>query len=469
MNEKWHSVCVLAVSISFAGASVAHGQCNVANVYRAVHANDGLPSDFGFSVSVSGDCAFVGARGDDDGGAVYVYQRTMVGWAQVQRLTATGDPAVGAFGTAVAIRGEMAIVAAPQTTVGGVANAGAAFVFQRSSGGIWEQVARLVLDVPGADDLLGNFGVGIEGNLAVVGTHWRDLPGATDAGAVYVFQETNGVWQQSAVLTSANPAMSDHFGRGVAIDNGTVLVGANLADSAAENSGAAYVFRRVNGTWSLITELTAGDADGDERFGISVALQGMTAIVGARYESGEFAHSGAAYVFREQNGVWAQSAKLKPDVEHEDSAFGWSVSISGDSAIIGAPYEDAPGAIDAGAAYVFVDAGGVWQQVAYLTGDGAGDNEIAFGFSVSIDGDAAVTGAFQINTSPTTNPNSAYFYSGASCDNDRDGVPNSIDVCPDNRMGLPVDCEGRPLRDCNGDCRVDGADVQCIVNEMLGV
>jgi hypothetical protein len=222
----------------------------------------------------------------------------------------------------------------------------------------------------------------------------------------------------------------DHFGTAVAADGDTVVVGApyedgvatgvngDQADNSAPYAGAAYVFvRDGNGGWIQQAYLKASNTEAYDHFGLSVAISGDTAVVGAPYEwssaagvNGDQADNsaygaGAAYVFvRDANGNWNQQAYLKASNPNEGDYFGLSLAISGDTIVVGAPYEDSSAtgvngnqadnsAETSGAAYVFVrDANSVWSQQAYLKASNT-DAYDSFGYSVAISGDTIVVGA----------------------------------------------------------------------------
>jgi len=188
---------------------------------------------------------------------------------------------------------------------------------------------------------------------------------------------------QRAKLTALDGAPEDLFGYSVAASAGVAAIGAVLADNQWQNSGAAYVFERLEAGWSPGLELTPDDGGGT--FGRSVAGDEDIILVGA---------SGAAkaYVFERSDESWSQTAELTANDGWLGDFFAWSVAVSGDLALVGAPEDDDNGAAS-GSAYVFErDPNGVWLQAAKLLAeDGqAGDS---FGDAVAIDGDVAVIGA----------------------------------------------------------------------------
>ena len=332
-------------------------------------ASDAQAGDwFGFSVAVSGDTAVVGAIHEDAGGfwagAAYVFQRDQGGadnWGQVKKLTASDAQAFDSLGISVAVSGDTAVVGAFGEDAGGE-EAGAAYVFGRDEGGAgnWGEVTKLTASDAQAGDGLG-FRVAVSGDAAVVGAPYR-FAGGSFAGAAYVFKRDQGGadnWGEVTKLTVSGAEAIGFFGSSVAVSGDTVVVGAYPQDGEPGlGDGAAYVFQRDEGgadNWGQVTKLTAPDAQVGDLFGQSVALSGDTAVVGAYEKDAAGPYSGAAYVFqRDQGGAdnWAEVTKLTASGAQAGDGFGFSVALSGDTAVVGAPFEDAGGS-DAGAAYVF--------------------------------------------------------------------------------------------------------------------
>jgi hypothetical protein len=379
-------------------------------------ASDGAASDrFGCSVSVSGDTALVGAYLDDDkgpaSGSAYVFTRSGASWTQQAKLTA-GDGAVeDYFGRSVSISGETALVGAYQDDDNGFSS-GSAYVFTRS-GASWTQQAKLIAGDGAADDRFG-CSVSISGDTALVGAYLDDNNKGGDSGSAYVFTRSGASWTQQAKLTAGDGAASDQFGSSVALSGDTALVGAYLDDNnKGPNSGGAYVFIRSGASWTQQAKLTAGDGAAYDYFGISVTLSGDTALVGASQDDDKGADSGGAYVFTRSGASWTQQAKLTAGDGAATDYFGSSVGLSGDTALIGAYYDDDNGT-NSGGAYVFTRSGASWtQQAKLVAGDGAAYDY--FGSSVGLSGDTALVGAYG-DDDKGSNSGSAYVFtrSGAS-------------------------------------------------------
>jgi hypothetical protein len=252
------------------------------------------------------------------------------------------------FGYSVAVSGDTAVIGAYAEDTGG-STAGAAYVFTRSSGA-WVEQAKLMASDAVYGDYFG-YSVAVSGDTAVIGAQFEDTGGST-AGAAYVFTRTGGAWTQQAKLMASDAQANDYFGASVSVSGDTAVIGARLEDTGGSGAGAAYVFTRTGGSWTQQAKLMASDAQESDQFGASVSVSGDTAVIGAYAEDTGGSGAGAAYVFTRTGGSWTQQAKLMASDAQESDQFGYSVSVSGDTAVIGARLEDTGGST-AGAAYVF--------------------------------------------------------------------------------------------------------------------
>ncbi len=356
-------------------------------------ANDAAGDDrFGYSVSISGDTAIVGAWLDDywggsNSGSAYVFQFDGSQWIQQQKLIATDARLGDYFGRSVSISGDTAIVGAYRDD-GVASDSGSAYVFQ-FDGSQWVQQQKLTADDAAAKDQFG-FSVSISGDMAVVGAY-ADDDGGSWAGSAYVFRTDGSQWIQQQKLTADDAAAGDYFGRSVSISGDTAIVGAYGDDDGESDSGSAYVFQFDGGQWVQEQKLTAYDAANMDYFGFSVSVSGDAAIVGAHRDDDDGLDSGSAYVFQFDGSQWIQLQKLTAGDAASEDGFGYSVSISGDAAIVGA-YHDSDTESYSGSAYVFRFDGSQWTQQQKLTAADAARSDF-FGESVSIGGDTAIVGA----------------------------------------------------------------------------
>lgn len=364
-----------------------------------------------------------------------------------------------AFGKAVAVSGDGNTVAvgAPledsgATNINGAnqdnsaANAGAVYVYVRTSAG-WALQAYVKPAVIDAGD---NFGSSValshDGNTLAVGSPSEDSAAtgvdadasnnaASAAGAVYVFRRSGTAWSQQAYVKASNAQAGDTFGAALTLSAGgdTLAVGAWGEDSIAtgidgdqfndiaSNAGAAYLFTRSGDSWTQQHYIKASNTDAQDLFGIALALSddGATLAVGAigeaSFDFGVDADpsdnaavgAGAVYVFVSTNATWTQQAYVKASNTNALDAFGGAVALSadGNTLAVGATGEDSEAtgvdgdqggfsAAASGAVYVFTRAGTSWSQQAYIKASNT-DADDAFGgaLALSDDGNGLVVGA----------------------------------------------------------------------------
>lgn len=342
-------------------------------------------------------------------------------FTQQQKLLGI-DPSVNEnFGYAVALSndGNTALVGAPTKDDGGTTDSGAAYVFTRS-GSVWSQQAKLqASDRAGSDNFGWSVALSSDGNRAVVGAPFEDDSG-TDNGAGYVFTRSGSVWTQQAKLQAGDRATNDRLGVSVAMsgDGNTVVLGAHLEDdSGTTNNGAAYVYFWNGSAWSQQQKLLAGDKASSEQFGYSAALSndGNTAVVGARFESDSgTTENGAAYVYTRSGSTWTQQQKLLASDKASAYHFGSSAALSsdGNTALIGSvDQSEIPTTVVNGAGYVFTRSGSTWtQQQKLLASDRATGDQLGQSVSLSADGNTALLGALEEDSSGTTNNGAVYMY-----------------------------------------------------------
>jgi hypothetical protein len=436
----------------------------------------------GWSVSIDGSRALVGspARYSPYRGEVFVYEWDAVGgsWEMAALLSPTEFSTSDHFGFSVSLDGDRAVVGAPNTTTKGL-RSGAVYVFDRS-GGDWSQTAKLV----GSDaELFDNFGfsVDLDGDRILIGREtsqradaayifdfdgalWRETQilnragfptsarkkGSTEVesaraevgassratpgeirerlgadsslgggerdgffdvsgisvsldkdrallgfpdqfvnniprGASYVFEFDGSDWEETAVLLPSDLTPFDQFGFSVALEGNRAVVGSRLEDELAEDSGAAYVFEFDGVGWIQTAKLKSNDAEAEDWFGASVDLAGNQVLVGA---SADF-YAGTAYLFSLQDSVWTQNFRLAPSDQalpggsyNLGRSFGRSVSLGSEFLIIGSP-EDELNAERAGAAFPFKWTGQSWERLSEVRPVG-GPSSDWFGQSVDL-------------------------------------------------------------------------------------
>lgn len=305
-------------------------------------ASDGATGDqFGAAVAIHGDYAIVAAEGDDDAGqqsgSAYVFQRQGDDWVEVDKLTVLDAAAGDQFGRSVALHEDLAIVGASSAADGGQAS-GSAYVFQRQ-GDDWVEMDELTASDAAA---LAYFGtaVAIRDDVALVGATGDGEAGVM-AGAVYVFERNGDAWTEVDKLDMSDVGEGDVFGNTIAQGDGVAVVGAIYGRAATGSStGAAYAYRRASNGWVETDKLLASAASVSAHFGARVALLGSYALVSATGQTTGTTGSGVAYVFRRSGDVWTEVAMLTPDERSDYDAFGAPVAIDVEHAFVGSAGDD---------------------------------------------------------------------------------------------------------------------------------
>ena len=376
-------------------------------------------NNFGVSVALDGGTALIGGPGEPvyyPSNAAYIFTASSSGtWTQQTDFFSAND----AFGASVALDGDTAAIGAPYDDDFDGPRSGSVDIWRRC-GGTWTQEAMLFASRGGApgDFRYADFGsaVALDRDTVLIGAPgWRtDNSGSGDA---YIFTRLGRTWTQQARLTAADGTPRANFGVSVALDGDTALIGAPYDDDQGVNSGAVYVFTRSDGAWTQQAKLTAADGALGDNFGGSVALDGNTAVISAYFDDDHGESSGSVYVFTRSNGTWTQQAKVTAADGAAGAYFGGSVALDGDTALILAGYDDDQGA-RSGAVYVFTRSDGTWTQQAKLT---AADGAAGYG-PVALDGDTALIGA--------SGKQRAYFFSVA-----RTGALSAYTVTPSASAG----------------------------------
>lgn len=320
---------------------------------------------------------------------------------------AAGD----SFGQSVSISENTVLVGSPFDDEYG-ANAGAAYLFHLG-GASWDEGTKLFAADAQPSDLFGvSVAVALSGTVAVVGAPLRADNGRS-SGAAYVFRFDGATWRQEAKLLPSDGVADAQFASAVAIDGATIVIGAFRDDDRGRATGGAYVFTFDGGAWGPAhpdhvgasmqrAKLTADDGAAFDQFGVAVAVRGTTIVIGAYGDDDRGDYAGAAYVFEQDGRTWTQKAKLLASDGGEGQLFGFPVSISGDTILLGAFADDDNG-YTSGSAYIFTYDGAGWgspdanvtdavnERAKLLPTDGA--NAAQFGRSVALSGNTAIVGA----------------------------------------------------------------------------
>lgn len=393
-----------------------------------------FPSDknsaenFGYAVDVEADRAIIGSLRDTydlsnqnymtGSGAAYIYQRDGEGnWSESQKLIASDRAAGDRFSQDVGISGDYAVV----STMYRNDNKGAIYIFERNGSGIWEEKQILEAADGMADDLFGHQ-VDIDGDWIVVNAIWEDedsngLNTMNQAGSVYIYhRESDGVWRQSQKIVASDRSPGRGFGRGVAMTETSLVVGA--PDAGPSYKGQIYLFERdENGIYTEKQILQPAAVPSSANFGWSVGISDTHIMANIM----PYSDPGAVYVFeKNETGIWIEHSTLQAPVPGNDR-FGYSIGIDGDLAVIGAhrdPYDENGSnyKTEAGSAYIYErDQSGTWNLLKKIAAPVRGDYW-NYGEAVSLSGTDVLVGSARVDISAWPDPNyvdrigSGYFY-----------------------------------------------------------
>ncbi|UCC32731.1 MAG: hypothetical protein JSU86_10690, partial [Phycisphaerales bacterium] len=416
---------------------------------------------FGMDVAVSGDYAIVGASNAAlNPGVAYLFARDDGGtpgdprddvWIDIDRISA-GDPQNNnAFGWSVDIDGATAVVGAP----GAESTEGAAYVFQLDDNSTddprddsWGQVAKLTL-TPAQSQANATFGytVAVDRGWIVVGTPYYDSPSYNNQGLISLYEWTGTEWtfNNSFTWTGAYLWAYSVAVRAEGPDDPIIAIGA-----PGYQSNFLTVMRRdPSGSFFDSRRFFASDPGSDDNFGKSVSISGDTILVGAeRHDPGTGLYSGAAYVFREIGRLdYAEEAKLTPSDITEDYYFGRDLSLDGDMAAIGAWGTTDEGDFT-GAVYAFQRTHSSWSEVARLVQSDAAAG-MFFGGATSISGNTVITSSREEGIA-------RYAYIHTLTDVDSDGKYDGCDNCPgvpnSESLGICIPNEGVTFCESDEEC-----------------
>ena len=435
-SQSKKSIVAASVVLAMLCSPPAQAQTETQKLVLSTPATDAW---LGYAVSITNDITVGQARSGLDG-TITVFRRSGTTWSQEDVLFVPDTQITGIEHSTIANSGDIIIAGAP----GHPLFHGKAHIF-RYSGTSW--LPDQVLTGPGR----GFFGdaTAASGDVVVVGD-WLYNHGqlaATGSAWVYRYDPNLGSWQSEMQLLATDAEAAAIFGFSLSSSGDRILVGSADKDEAGTNAGAAYIFEYDNvlNLWTQTAKLVASDGTAQANFGWGVSIFNDIAVIGAPGSG-----SGAAYVFRKNGSVWSEEAILAPSPLETLSFFGNSVSASNDNIVVGAPFDGSTGS-----AFLFRYNGSSWPQVAKMEpSDGAAGDR--FGYEVILSGDVALIGA-PFHDDGASNSGAAYVFSGlvgSDCNNN--GISDATDIS----SGFSADANGNSVPDecemARGDFDLDG-------------
>jgi len=432
MKKNFLLLLVLGISF-YTNAQIIYGE-----TAKIVGSDRASNDRFGYTVSIDGDYAVVGAYSEDEdvlgantmanAGSAYIFEKDVSGnWVEVQKIVASDRAANDYFGWSVSISGDYLVVGAYQEDedelgANTMTSSGSAYVFERDLSGVWVEVQKLVASDRAGGDSFG-YSVSISSDLTnvdniVIGAFGEDEDevGAntmSNAGSAYIYnRDFGGTWNEVQKLVTSDRAIGDLVGTSVSLNGGYLILSARAEDedvvgaNTMSGAGSAYIFEDIAGTWTEVQKIVASDRNSNDVFGGAVSISGLYAIVSAYNEDEDVAginsmtSSGSAYIFERSGGVWGEVQKIVASDRAPSDNYGWAVSISGNNAVVGSyrEDEDADGINTmsaAGSSYILErDGGGTWSEIQKIV---ASDrfNDDYFGGAVGMSGTTIMSGAYK--------------------------------------------------------------------------
>ncbi len=328
--------------------------------------------------------------------------------SQAQKLTASDSATNNRFGMRIAQAGDTIVVGAPYDDAYG-ASAGAVYIFERDSEGLWQEIQKLVSTDSQAGDFFGNY-VNIWENTLTASAHGDDT-----AGAFYVFNRNveTGLWSQTQKLQSSDGSTSDNFGSRCFIAGDTIIATAGGVDTPVASCGAAYAFDRdvETGVWSETQKIQPNDPTADHYFGSCLSVDGGILLIGCNNDDSSGLTAGSAYAFERNSdtGIWVQTQKIKPSDISTGDFFGTSIQfeLSTNTLVVSASKKDT----STGAVYTFLrdpDTGLFTQSQKLVASDAS--TYSSFGYRVALDTNTLIVGAYEEDNTGETDSGAAYIF-----------------------------------------------------------
>jgi len=313
--------------------------------------SDGAGQDqFGFSADIDANTIIVGSLQHDAGGtnsgAAYVYVKSGNAWSQEQKLVASDAAGGDYFGYSAAISGNTIVIGAFYDDNSNGTNAGAVYVFTRS-GTTWTQQQKIIATDGAASDEFGN-SVDIDGETIIIGARYN-----AGHGAAYIYTRSGAMWSLQQKLIPSDGAFGDTFGLSTALESNRVAISAPQDDDGHTDTGSLYIFERNGVSWTEKAKIVASDGELGDRLGLfTMGISGNYVAAAAPWSNDNGSNSGATYLFKLVNGSWTEQEKIVGNDVTADDWYGIASDIDGDWILMGAERSSSVYA-DGGSVYAY--------------------------------------------------------------------------------------------------------------------
>lgn len=400
--------------------------------------NGGEVDWFAYDTDISANFAIVGAPYNDvgsneDQGTAYVYFYDGNSWGNEQILTASDGASGDEFGRSVAIDGDFLVVGAMFKNYNSKEQIGAAYVFW-FDGSSWVEQQKIAPSNGVSNDWFGG-AADIQDTVIVIGAHTKDVMNAANAGSVYIYYYNGSTWYQAQDFHASDYGTHSYFGISLDLNGNDLIIGSSGDDIGSNDyQGSAYVFKYA-GSWAEVQKLTASDGGEGDDFGRSVGISGNTILVGSpESEVNNIDEQGAVYYYNYLSGNWTQTQKLSAPNSSPWPSFGIDLAIQGDTAIIGAEGQTVGDNMFQGAAFIYTRNGSTWVEDQYLLASD-GEEDDYFGNSVSFKNDYAIVGAYRTTIGSHSMQGSAYIFKYGTSSIKENTILANVSIFPNPTTG----------------------------------
>ncbi|MEM7673875.1 MAG: hypothetical protein AAF212_11090, partial [Verrucomicrobiota bacterium] len=301
-------------------------------------ASDGEAShEFGYAVAVDANTILIGdpldSLVDNNNGSAYFYTFSNDAWSEQQKIVASDGAANDNFGTSVDIFEDTAFVGARRSDSGAL-NSGSVYVYLRSNDNWTESQILTAPDAADNDEF--GVSVSVSGGYAAIGSY-RDDPLGSNSGSVYIYSESDNTWAGMEKLTASDGTEFDEFGTSVDIVGSNLVVGAPKYDPGGNRTGGVYWFTESSGDWSEQQILTDSQGAAFDDFGASLSLSGNFLAVGAPLDDSDSSNTGSVVIFEFLAGSWSEAYKVMAPDPSSNDRFGEAIALDGTDLLVGAP------------------------------------------------------------------------------------------------------------------------------------
>ncbi|MGB4850139.1 MAG: hypothetical protein WBP41_19600, partial [Saprospiraceae bacterium] len=330
-NASWASMSTQTtenIGYGVWGDCATNGNITVYQPMADTAANEA--DTYGGTVSISGNFAIVGSNTDDETfqnqGSVTFYQFNGSNWELLEKLTDADAAANDVFGTSVSISGSYAIVGAPfDSDV--FSQQGSASIYQ-FNGSNWQLIQKITDPDGQTGDQFGSR-VSISGDYAIIGAPMQMMEGHLMQGSASIYYYDGNTWTLMDKVTNPSGAAADNFGYAVAISNGYAIIGAINDDESHDNQGSASIFQFNGSNWVLMNKVLDATSGFNDNFGYSVSISGQYAIVGSIYDDINYSNQGSASIYHYNGTNWVMMQKISELVGGDEDNFGTCVALCG--------------------------------------------------------------------------------------------------------------------------------------------